>query len=135
MIRIIVFDTNVLISALLAPASASSAALRRALRDDTVVYSESTLAELAAKIRLPRFDKYQPLSRRLAFYYDYEMNAYPINITHKIQACRDPKDDQFLELAKSANADCIVTKDNDLLVLHPFEGIPILGVTHFLNWG
>jgi predicted nucleic acid-binding protein len=53
MIRIIVFDTNVLISALLAPKSPSSTALRRALRDDTVVYSDSTLAELAEKIHLP----------------------------------------------------------------------------------
>jgi uncharacterized protein len=134
MIRIFVFDTNVLLSAALSPASASSTALRRALRDDTVVYSASTLAELEAKIRLPRFDKYQPLTRRLAFYYDFEMRAFPIAITHEIKACRDPKDDQFLELAKSGNADCIITKDNDLLVLHPFEGIPILNVTHFLNW-
>lgn len=46
---------------------------------------------------------------------------------------RDPKDDKFLELAKSAHADCIVTKDDDLLVLHPFDGIPILNVTDFLN--
>jgi uncharacterized protein len=133
MTRIIVFDTNVLISALLAPASPSSTALRKALREDTVVYSASTLAELAEKISLPRFNKYQPLARRLVFYYDYEMKAYPINITHEIKACRDPKDDQFLELAKSANADCIVTKDNDLLILHPFEDIPILNVTQFLN--
>ena len=91
MIRLIVFDTNVLISALLAPKSSSSTALRRALRDHTVVYSDSTLAELGKKIRLPRFDKYQSLSRRIEFYHDYEMNGYPINITHKIQACRDPK--------------------------------------------
>jgi uncharacterized protein len=133
MTRIIVFDTNVLISALLAPASQSSTALRRALRDYTVVYSVSTLSELAEKIYLPRFNKYQPLARRLVFYYDYEMQAYPINIIHEVKACRDPKDDQFLELAKSANADCIVTKDNDLLVLHPFEDIPILNVTQFLN--
>ena len=46
---------------------------------------------------------------------------------------RDPKDDKFLELAKSAYADCIITKDDDLLVLHPFEDIPILNVTDFLN--
>lgn len=61
------------------------------------------------------------------------MNAFPIVVTHIIQACRDPKDDKFLELAKSANADCIITKDDDLLVLNPFEGITILNVTVFLN--
>ena len=96
------------------------------------VMSKRTDEELIKIVTVDR-NKYQPLARRLVFYYDYEMRAYPINITCEIKACRDPKDDQFLELAKSANADCIVTKDNDLLVLHPFEGIPILNVTEFLN--
>lgn len=82
---------------------------------------------------MPRFDKYVHLSRRLAFYYKFEATAFPIRIDCEIQACRDPKDDKFLELAVSAYADCIVTKDNDLLVLHPFQGIPILNVTDFLN--
>jgi uncharacterized protein len=90
--------------------------------------------ELKEKISLPRFDKYTPLSRRIKFYFDYEMAAFPTSVTHEIQACRDPKDDKFLELAKSANADCIITKDVDLLILHPFEGIPIFKPSDFLNW-
>lgn len=131
--RIYVLDTNVLISAVLSPSSSSSTALRKALREGIVVYSDKTLEELAEKIRLAKFDKYVSMSRRLVFFHDFELNAFPITITHTIQACRDPKDDKFLELAKSANADCIVTKDDDLLVLHPFESIPILNVTAFLN--
>lgn len=133
MSRLFVFDTNVLISASLSPRSASSTALRKAFREGIVVYSDKTLAELEEKMRLPRFDKYLSLSQRLIFYYDYEMQAFPIMVNHRIHACRDPKDDKFLELAKSADADCIVTKDSDLLVLHPFEGIPIINVPHFLN--
>ncbi len=128
-----VFDTNVLLSAAMNPSSASHTAFLVALRTGYIVYSEQTLEELREKIYLPKFDKYAPLSRRENFYYKFEAAAYPTQIIHEIQACRDPKDDQFLELAKSANADCIVTKDNDLLVLHPFEGIPILNVTQFLN--
>jgi uncharacterized protein len=133
MSRIFVFDTNVLINAALSPRSASRTALLKALREDILVYSDKTLQELHEKIYLPRFDKYLSLKQRLVFYYDYEMNAFPIIIRHTIKACRDPKDDKFLELAKSANADCIITKDEDLLVLHPFEGIPILNVTDFLK--
>ena len=52
----------------------------------------------------------------------------PFNIT----ACRDPKDDKFLTLAVAANADYIVTGDDDLLVLHPFRGIQIIKPAEFL---
>jgi uncharacterized protein len=130
---IFVLDTNVLINALLSPKSMSSIVLRKALREGIVVYSDKTLNELEEKIHLPRFDKYVPLSRRLLFYNDFELNAFPIAITYTIKVCRDSKDDKFLELAKSAIADCIITKDADLLVLHPFESIPILNPNDFLR--
>lgn len=47
-------------------------------------------------------------------------------------ACRDPKDDQFLALAVAANASAIVSGDDDLLVLHPLQGIDILKPAEFL---
>ena len=100
MSRIFVFDTNVLINAVLSTRSASATAVRKALREGILVYSDKTLAELHEKMYLPRFDKYVTLKQRLKFYYDYEMNAFPIIIRHSIKACRDPKDDKFLELAK-----------------------------------
>jgi uncharacterized protein len=133
MTQIFVFDTNVLLNAAMNTRSASHTAFIVALRKGYIVYSEETLAELKEKIYMPKFDKYAPLSRRENFYYKFEAAAYPTLVSHEIKACRDPKDDQFLELAKSSHADCIITKDNDLLVLHPFEGIPILNVTQFLN--
>ena len=50
-----------------------------------------------------------------------------------ITACRDPKDNKFLEAAIAARADVIVTGDADLLALHPFRGIPILSPAAFLE--
>ncbi len=82
---------------------------------------------------LPKFDKYAPLQRWQTFLADYEFHAYPIRITETIEVCRDPKDDKFLELAVSGYADCIVSKDHDLLVLHPFGDVAILNVPQFLN--
>lgn len=54
-------------------------------------------------------------------------------IRKRIRACRDPKDDKFLELAVSGNADVIVTGDKDLLALHPFRGIAILTPLDFAS--
>ncbi len=51
----------------------------------------------------------------------------------RIQACRDPKDDKFLELAVSGRGSHIVTGDSDLLALHPFQGIQILPPHRFLE--
>ena len=40
--------------------------------------------------------------------------------------CRDPDDDAVLTLALAANADLIVSGDNDLLDLKSFQGIEIV---------
>jgi hypothetical protein len=50
----------------------------------------------------------------------------------EITECRDPKDNKFLELAAAGNAACIVTGDNDLLVLDPFRNIRIITPKEFL---
>jgi uncharacterized protein len=47
--------------------------------------------------------------------------------------CRDPDDDEVLALALLAQADVIVSGDNDLLVLQSFEGIPILTAAQALQ--
>jgi putative PIN family toxin of toxin-antitoxin system len=52
--------------------------------------------------------------------------------TQTVSACRDPKDDKFLEAALVAQTDCIVSGDTDLLVLTPFQDIPILRPAEFL---
>ncbi len=59
-------------------------------------------------------------------------SAELVTITERFAACRDPKDDKFLELAVSGRADLILTDDNDLLVLHPFRGITIVGPATFV---
>ncbi|BAY05025.1 putative toxin-antitoxin system toxin component, PIN family [Anabaena sp. CCAP 1446/1C] len=56
-----------------------------------------------------------------------------INITEQVNECRDPKDNKYLELALSGKAECIITGDEDLLVLHPFRQIDILTVQNFLD--
>jgi len=43
------------------------------------------------------------------------------------------KDNRYLELALAANADVIVSGDEDLLVLHPWEDIAMLRPAMFIE--
>lgn len=60
------------------------------------------------------------------------LRGEPVLPTRKIEVCRDPDDNAVLEAAVAAGADIIVSGDDDLLVLAPFEGIPIVGPAAFL---
>jgi len=46
----------------------------------------------------------------------------------------DPSDDRVLACAFAANADYIVSGDQHLLVLHQWNGIPIITAREFLNF-
>ena len=54
----VVFDTNVVVSAMLLPLSIPRRALDRAMREGRPLISAATTAELDEVIRLARFDKY-----------------------------------------------------------------------------
>ena len=56
-----------------------------------------------------------------------------VNPSEVAEVSRDPKDDKFLACAKSAQAQYIVSEDNDLLVLNPYEDIKIINALDFLN--
>ena len=56
-----------------------------------------------------------------------------VTIIRNIQACHDPKDDKFLELAVNGQAETIITGDEDLLALHPFRSVQIITPGRFLD--
>jgi len=62
----------------------------------------------------------------------YSKPKKQVAVNEAITACRDAKDDKFLELAVSGKASHIVSGDADLLVLHPFRSIAILTPQAFL---
>ncbi|MBE9506411.1 MAG: putative toxin-antitoxin system toxin component, PIN family [Chloroflexi bacterium] len=135
MIRAVV-DTNIFIRALIKPQGSVGPVLTR-LRDGdyTLLYADPLLDELVAKLALPRIrEKYhlndEAVETVLALIL---LRGEPVTPQRRITACRDPKDNIVLEVAVDGQADFIVTGDNDLLVLHPFEGIPIVGPARFLQ--
>ena len=130
----IVADTNVIVSRLLLPGSVAGRAVCRALERGVILLSEETLNELAEVLGRPKFDRYVTVSDRQQFLRLLGRVAEFAIVTSKLGACRDPKDDKFLELAIDGRADLILTGDRDLLALHPFEKIAILSPADYLAY-
>lgn len=131
----VVFDTNVFLSGLFSSTSTPARAVERAIRQDQILVSQETLRELAGKLMSPRFDRYVTRERRMALLDRLAPNLDLVEIIQRIRACRDPKDDQFLEVAVNGSANLIVTGDRDLLVLHPFRRIDIVNPSAYLDRG
>ena len=128
----LVFDTNVVVSALLLADSIPRQAFDKALDQGTILISVPVILELADVLSRKKLNKYLLEDERMRFLISLLKETELIDITGPIAICRDPKDDKFLELAVDGNADYIVTGDADLLVLHPFRGIQILTPKDFL---
>ncbi len=131
--KFFIFDTNTLLSALFDETSVPAMALKKARLHNTLLISEVVRKEYREVFSRTKFDKYISLATRIAFIENIIVHSFPVIITEEVSECRDPKDDKWLSLAASAKADCIVTGDKDLLVLHPFRDIPILKATDFLK--
>jgi putative PIN family toxin of toxin-antitoxin system len=127
-----VFDTNVLVSALLLPDSKPRHALELAIQKGRVLLSFAALAEIYEVLGRKKFLRYIDEEDIRSFLAALTLEAEWVEIDVRITACRDPKDDKFLELAVSGRATHIVTGDSDLLALNPFQGIEILPPHRFL---
>ena len=128
-----VFDTNVLVSALLFANSSPRKAFELALCKGEILISKDTVDELNNVLSRPKFERYISLEKRERFLLSFVQKSVLVEIKEKVQECRDCKDDKFLELAINGKATAIVSGDKDLLILHPFRGIPIMTVSQFLN--
>jgi len=128
-----VIDANTVISAFVFKLSKPREALEKAIKTGQVATSLETYEELSEVLLRSKFDKYISLEERLLALKQFKELAVFRKITEIIRECRDPKDDKYLELAVSVNASCIITGDKDLLIMHPFRGIPILKAVDFLN--
>lgn len=129
-----VLDANTLISVfLLSRASVTAKAYYKALNEGIIVLSDDAYNEFSDVFIRPKFDKYLAFDKRLTIIEDLKTIVKFIPVTISIQACRDAKDNKYLELAVASGADCIITGDKDLLVLHPFQKISILTAADFLE--
>jgi putative PIN family toxin of toxin-antitoxin system len=128
----VIIDTNVLISAAIKHNSPPFDAVCLAAERHRSLKSALTERELLVTLVRPRLASFVPLEFRL-WLAGLLGAAEPVEISRPIVACRDPKDDKFLELAVNGRADLIVSGDADLLALNPFHGVPIVTPSRFLQ--
>ncbi|MGC2627706.1 MAG: putative toxin-antitoxin system toxin component, PIN family [Candidatus Udaeobacter sp.] len=125
----VVFDTNVLYSALAAKGFCEEV-VDEAVAECDIVWSNALKQELESLIT--RRHKIGPATRvALEAYADLCEFVEPEPLDKRV--CRDKDDDVVLATALAGNADVIVTGDEDLLVLKKFRGIEILSPRQFLE--
>lgn len=124
-----IIDTNVFISGLLWRGS-PHVLLEHARTGTLAVISSATLiAELADVLGRAKFAAIlsktgTSLEQTIAEVRQLAELIDPPPLEHPV--CRDTADDHVLALARSANADMVVSGDDDLLGIGRFAGIPIV---------
>jgi putative PIN family toxin of toxin-antitoxin system len=136
--RRIVVDTSTLVSAALRADSKPRLALKKALELSELCLSEGTVSELETVLARPQFAKYGSVETFYACVESIRTDGIMFSVGASDLVAvdptrRDPKDNLFLALAAVCSANMIVSSDQDLLVLSPWNGIPILSPAQFLS--
>ena len=123
----IVFDTNVLLSALLFCGGRVSWIIPLWQQYKVVpLLSKETASELLRVLAYPKFklthDEQQCILQAFVPY----VETVSIRIAHNLPSCRNPHDQKFLTLAFDGHADYLVTGDDDLLAIENFTACPII---------
>ncbi|MFO8048164.1 MAG: putative toxin-antitoxin system toxin component, PIN family [Desulfosudaceae bacterium] len=126
-----VVDTNVLVSALVFKQTPEQV-VSKIIQSGLFLFSDDTLEELIDVLGRPKFSKH--ISAEIIHDYLSLLANFSrfIKPSQRITACRDPRDNMFLELAVAGKADFIVTGDQDLLELNPFRNVRIVQPAEFM---
>jgi uncharacterized protein len=130
----IVVDTNLWVSMALGSKTVTGQ-MQRLIEDPTIALftSAEQLEELTATLAKPRLQKYLTQTRTRHLFDLIWLKTQLVHVTTQAQLCRDPNDDFVINLALDAQADCIITGDDDLLTLNPIGSLEILTLTAFIG--
>lgn len=139
LLRRVVLDTSTLVGAALKPGSVPHQALLHALARCDVCASVQTWLELERVMQRSRLDRYLERDTRLAFAATLRQSMHFFAVTPADEAalqppCRDATDNKFLALVQVCQANVLVSSDDDLLVLDPWRGVPVLRPAEFLSY-
>lgn len=139
---IAVVDTSVWVSALINPKGFPARIIEHLQRGDFVsATSQDILDELRAVLHRPRIrTKYGLISEAISLHVrKIESYSALISLGTPLRLCRDPWDDHLLAAARTAKADYLVSRDDDLkgdidlVGTCAALGIQIVSVRNFLR--
>ena len=127
----VVFDTNVVVSALGFGGRPLEALLRAFDKDVQLIASDETLRELE---RVLKYDHLPFTEAEQARYtHILRLEAEIVVPKHPVEIVRDSDDDKFLECALDGDAEYVVSGDDDLLDLHSYKEIRIITPAELLD--
>ncbi len=130
--RRVVVDTNTIVSGILLPRSIPGRLLGLLAERSTLIFSPATRDELLAVIARGKFDRYVPAEARERAVTVLVRDGEILTPRRLFHICRDPRDDKFPDAAFAGRVDCIISGDDDLIVLGRVAGIPILKAARYL---
>lgn len=122
----LVFDSNLLVSAALDANGYTAVRVFALMQQSPFAFSRATFTEFYNVLMREKFDRYVTKEERENLIKQFAAKAEWHEPKASVTACRDPKDNPFLELALECRATVLVTGDDDLLVLNPFADTRIL---------
>ena len=126
----VVFDTNILVSALVFPGGRGDAALRRIIDGmDQLVISKAILDELLEVLGRKFARDAEELAHVAVFVSELAMVVAP---KRRLRVVKDDPDNRILECAIAGRAEAIVTGDKALLALKNFKNIPVVTLRSYL---
>jgi len=127
----VVFDTNVLVSALVFPGGRGEAALLRVVEErDQLFFSKPILDELLGVLARKFSRDKEELSRVALLLSERGVAVRP---RQKLRVVKDEPDNRVLECALAGHVDAIVTGDQALLELREFHGVRIISLREYLE--
>lgn len=127
----VVFDTNILVSALVFPGGRADMALRRIVEEqDRLLISKPILDELLGTLARKFSRDPEELAHVAVFLSGLSV---PVKPRRKLAVRTDEPDNRILECAIAGAADAIVTGDKAFLDLGSFRKVRILSLREYLE--
>ena len=127
----VVFDTNIIVSALILPGSRAEAALGRVIEGtDRLILSKPILDELLGVLARKFSRDREELASVAVWLAEVGEWVHPIRL---LRVSAEEADNRILECALAGGAETIVTGDQALLQLGSCEGIRIVTLREYLS--
>jgi putative PIN family toxin of toxin-antitoxin system len=127
----VVFDTNILVSALVFPGGRADIALRRIIEEKgQLLLSKPILDELLGILARKFSRDAEELAHVAVFLSDLSVVVKP---RRKFAVLADEPDNRILECAVTGGADAIVTGDKALLAIKNFRKVKLLNLRDYLE--